>query len=228
MKKLTTVICLLFAFAIVAAQSFSLTYYQEYDEKGNITCQKFANGYETVAEYDKNGQQTYIKSTLNGETETEVVISYHNNGEIKTCKVKEYDEEWFYELDKKGNTVYLKEPTGIEYYYDNDKYGRLMYATSSDGALVFFAYTDDASYAKYIYDNEETFYTFDANGNIISQYTKGEPISRYDLSDYSYQQQDTDYNEEIDAEYDYNDYHDDMDYAEDYGYYEEKDRHGNI
>nr|MCR4939582.1 hypothetical protein [Treponemataceae bacterium] len=47
-------------------------------------------------------------------------------------------------------------------------------------------------------------------------------------SDYSYQQQDTDYNEEIDAEYDYNDYHDDMDYAEDYGYYEEKDRHGNI
>ncbi len=246
MKKITAILCILFAFAIVAAEPLTFSYYQEFDRNGNITYEKYAYGYETIAEYNRDGKQTYYKSIADGQTISEAWVSYHENGKMKTCRLIDYDEEYYYEFDKNGNERYIKGPDGISYryFYDND--GNNMYAFSSDGEKAFFAYTDDAVYAKYTYDGEITFYTFDPlSFDMISEYKVNGPLIPYNApvnpyDDYDYDYGYDDYDELDDDLGNYNDYdynYDDYssydsyyDYLneDDNDYYQETDRHGNI
>lgn len=240
MKKNIAMLCALFAFAFIAAESFNLTYYQEFDRNGNITYEKYEYGYETFAEYDRKGQQTYYKSTVDGETETEAWISYYENGQMKSCRIFDYEEEYYYEFDHNGKERFIKSPDGITYRYYNDQYGNNMYAVSSDGEKAFFAYTDEAIHAKYTYKGETTFYTFDPNNfYITSEYTVDGSILPYDQSEDFYDDEDYDdydyaddyeYDEDYDYNYDdYSDYDSYYDYLdEDDDYYQETDSHGNV
>lgn len=238
MKKLATVLCAIFVLACATAQDYEFSYYQEFDSEGRVTYEKDAYGYEAQGIYDKKGNQIYYKSTVNGEPDAEGWFTYYSNGEFKTCRIIDGNEEWFYEYDKDGNIKYVETPSGDTYRYFYDSYGRNTYAFSTGGEKAFFAYTDDATYAKYISKDGTVFYEYDDYGNLISSYsTDGTLTSNtyddydyYDDDDYDYDDYDySDYDYD-DAEYDYDDYddynYDDEDYDD--GYYKEYDKYGNI
>ena len=237
MKKLVTVLCAIFVLACATAQDYEFSYYQEFDSEGRVTYEKDAYGYEAQGIYDKKGNQIYYNSIVDGKIDAEGWFTYYSNGDFKTCRIIDGTEEWFYEYDSNGNIKYVETPSGDTYRYYYDSLGRNTYAYSTGGEKAFFAYTEDATYAKYISKDGTVFYEYDEWGNLISSYsTDGTFTSNsYDDDEYSYYGYD-DYDYDYDYDEDWDDYDYDYDYDDDYDYdydydddtYSEYDKYGNI
>ena len=89
MKKLAAVLCIIFVFACVSAQSFKLSYYQEFDKNGNVTREIDSYGYEYEMKYDSHGNTIYCKGALDGETLAEGWLTYYIDGSIKTKTLRD-------------------------------------------------------------------------------------------------------------------------------------------
>lgn len=248
MKKLAAVLCIIFVFACVSAQSYKLSYYQEFDKNGNVTREIDSYGYEYEMKYDSHGNTIYCKGALDGETLAEGWLTYYIDGSIKTKTLRDDEGDVVYKYDRNGNVYYIGDSTGTAYNYYYDDLNRVIYASSSAGETVFFAYTDNGSYARFINaDKTVNHYTYDMNGNLVSvRYSDGtvEDYTGYDDYDYDYD----DYDDYDYDDYDYEDYdYDDYDYDDWYSalndwyseddydddtfddaYYEERDSYGNL
>lgn len=239
MKKIIAAICIFFAFACITAQAYKLNYYQEFDKDGNLIHEIDAYGYEYELKYDRNGNTTYCKESQNGEMIAEGWLTYYKDGSVKTKTLK--DSEGYsvtYKYDKSGNVNYLEDSDGTIYRYYFDKTGRTIFANSSTGETVFFAYTDDAVYARYTSaDKVVTNYTYDTFGNIVSiRYPDGtvEDYADDEYADYDEYDDYDEYEDDYYYDYDYEEWYNSLnsmyDNDEDYDdeYYEERDSHGNV
>ena len=169
MKKLAAVLCIIFVFACISAQSYTLSYYQEFDKNGNVTREIDSYGYEYVMKYDSHGNTTYCKGSQDGVTLAEGWLTYYIDGSVKTKVLRDDEGDVVYKYDRNGNVYFIGDSTGTAYHYYYDSLSRVIFASSSAGESVFFAYTDDGSYARFINaDKTVNHYTYDIDGNLVS------------------------------------------------------------
>ena len=173
-----------------------------YDKLNRIVRVVDHNGKATLYEYDENGNRSAVKYA-NG-----VVATYTYDSLNRLVKEKIVDKNgnniavYEYTLDKKGNRIKAVED-GITTEYEYDKLNRLTKETTSravtsytydkvgnrltktvDDVKTEYTYNSNNQLTKEVSTNSTTVYTYDRNGNLLKQ-TNGTDTGLFTYDDYN-------------------------------------------
>ena len=149
--------------------------YYDYDLKGNLIHSKSTSGYEKW--FDENENEIHSKTTYG----TEDWSDYDEKGNLIHLKMSGGFEKW-YKYNERGDSIYFKNTTGIEYTteYEYDEQGNIIHSKSSNGEECWYEYDKNGRKIKYTNNNitdkmklsgsgdmfEES-YEYDLKGNMV-------------------------------------------------------------
>lgn len=125
-----------------------------------------------LCEYDKGGNVVHKKTP-----EMEEWWEYDANGKITRYKNDNGDEK-IYKYDSRGNEIYFKDTDGSELFHEYDGKGNRIRTKHSDGTVELYTYDSKGNKIRYKKDavdrwgsarNEESFYEYNKNGNVIRE-----------------------------------------------------------
>lgn len=125
-----------------------------------------------LCEYDKRGNVVHKKTP-----ELEEWWEYDANGKITRYK-NDNGNEKIYKYDSRGNEIYFKDTDGSELFHEYDGKGNRIRTKHSDGTVELYTYDSKGNKIRYKKDavdrwgsarNEESFYEYNKNGNVIRE-----------------------------------------------------------
>lgn len=143
-----------------------------------------------LCEYDKGGNVVHKKTP-----EMEEWWEYDANGKITRYK-RDDGYEKIYKYDSRGNEIYFKDTDGSELFHEYDGKGNRIRTKHSDGTVELYTYDSKGNKIRYKKDavdrwgsarNEESFYEYNKNGNVIREKGNRYAHNRFEIWNEEYE-----------------------------------------